>query len=110
MPTRRGCRIPHGGLKTVADTITTIEAIDNADWESLGESVANTCKSAMRSCSASCANFKIALAGWTSSDGKLSPWGRVTVGFFKKNNIKSLSSQLLSHKATFTLVMSRATL
>ena len=99
-------------LLNINNALTSLQAISEPQWRSLGETVVIQSKAATSSCAESCNNFRTALARWTrhSSDGKLSWQDRAVVGFFKQGQIESMSKQLHNCKADLTSVVSTATL
>ncbi len=100
-------------LVALDKALTSLKTISDPQWQSLGESTIDSAKTTMEMCVASCDKFRTALARWTrhsSGDGKLSWRDRAAVGFFKQSQIKSLSEQLQSCKATLGFVVSSATL
>ena len=99
-------------LLNIDNALTSLQAISDLQWESLGESIVGQSKSAMALCSNSCDKFRTALVRWTrhSNDGKLSWQDRAVVGVFKQGQLKSMSEQLQNCKVTLTSVVSIATL
>ncbi len=105
-------RLLKDDLVVISNALTSLQAITEPEWESLGEAVVTQSKDATTKCKESCSNFRVALARWTrhSSDGKLSWQDRAMVGFFKQDHIASMSRQLQNCKATLTSLASTATL
>jgi hypothetical protein len=101
-----------GDLLTIDKALTSLQAITEPQWESLGQSVIQETKSAIDLCSVSCDRLRTALTRWTrhSRDGKLSWRDRATVGFLKQSQMKSLSEQLQACKTTLNSVVGIATL
>jgi hypothetical protein len=99
-------------LLAVDNALTSLQAISDAQWKSLGENIVSQSKTAMKLCSDSCDKFRTALVRWTrhSTDGKLSWQDRATVGVIKQGQIKSMSQQLQNCKTTLISVASIATL
>lgn len=99
-------------LRSLVLALTSVQAVTDPQWKSLGETVTNQSKAAITSCKDACERFKTALGRWTrhSEDGKLSWRDRAMVGFFRQGHIKSVSEQLQNCKITLTSVASIATL
>jgi len=100
-------------LVALDKTLTSLQDISDAQWKSLGDSVVDSSKAAMDVCVASCDKFRTDLAHWTrhtGRDGKMSLRDKAAVGFFKQGQIKTLSEQLQSCKATLGFAVSSATL
>jgi hypothetical protein len=99
-------------LVAVDKALTSLQAISDAQWQSLGKTVVEESKAAMTLCLVSCDRFRSTLARWTrhSSGGRLSWKDRANVGFFKQSQMKSMSEQLQSCKITLNSVVSIATL
>lgn len=87
-----------------------LKVVELSELRSLG--VAEELLSAIKTCDEACENFRKDLQSWTkhSKEGKLSRLDRITLGFFKDENIKSLSTRLQNSKTTLTLAVSNATL
>lgn len=87
-------------LKTDLDSVelalTSLRAVKDADWELLGDSVAEQSKATIEGCTTACELFRTNLRLWTKhSDGKKLSWkDRANVGFLKQRQIKAMSSQL----------------
>jgi hypothetical protein len=94
-------------LLSVDQALASLQAVSDAQWKSLGETVASQSKLATTSCGESCDRFRTALSRWTrhSEDGKLSLRDRAMVGFFKQGYVKSMSEQLQHCKITLTSVV-----
>jgi hypothetical protein len=99
-------------LLSVDQALASLQAVSDAPWKSLGDTVASQSKLATTSCGESCDRFRTALSRWTrhSEDGKLSLRDRAMVGFFKQGYVKSMSEQLQHCKITLTSVVCIATL
>jgi hypothetical protein len=99
-------------LLSVDQALTSLQAVSDPQWRSLGEAVVSQSKAAITSCGESCDKFRAALGRWTrhSNDGKLSWQDRAVVGIFKQGYVKSMSEQLQNCKITLTSVASIATL
>ncbi|KAK4205894.1 hypothetical protein QBC37DRAFT_381652 [Rhypophila decipiens] len=98
-------------LISVDQTLASLQAVSDPQWQLLGEAVVTQSKTATTSCKESCERFKTALGRWTrhSEDGKLSLRDRAMVGFIKQGYIKSMSEQLQHCKLTLTSVVGIAT-
>jgi hypothetical protein len=94
-------------LLSVDQALTSLQAISDLQWKSLGETVVIQSKAATTTCKESCDRFRTALSRWTrhSEDGKLSLRDRAMVGFFKQGYVKSMSEQLQQCKLTLTSVV-----
>ena len=99
-------------LRSVDLALKSLQAVHDSEWKSLGETVADESKVAIRSCTRACNTFRADLQHWTrhSGEGKLSWKDRANVGFFKQRQIKSTSEQLQTCKLTINLVVGTATL
>jgi hypothetical protein len=99
-------------LLSVDQALSSLQAVSEAQWQSLGDAVVVQSKTAITSCEESCDRFRAALARWTrhSDDGKLSLRDRAMVGFLKQGYVKSMSEQLQHCKITLTSVVCTATL
>jgi hypothetical protein len=99
-------------LLSVDQALISLQAVSEAQWQSLGDTVVVQSKTAITSCEESCDMFRAALARWTrhSDDGKLSLRDRALVGFLKQGYVKSMSEQLQHCKITLTSVVCTATL
>lgn len=99
-------------LLSVDQALTSLQAVSDAQWQSLGDAVVVQSKTATTSCKGSCDRFRAALGRWTrhSDDGKLSLQDRAMVGFLKQGYVKSMSEQLQHCKITLTSVVCTATL
>ncbi|KAJ4290126.1 hypothetical protein N0V88_006633 [Collariella sp. IMI 366227] len=98
-------------LLFVDQALDSLQAVSDAQWKSLGETVVTQSKAATTSCGESCDRFRTALSRWTrhSENGKLSLRDRAIVGFFKQGYVKSMSEQLQHCQITLTSVVSIAT-
>ena len=99
-------------LESVHLALASVQAVTDAQWKSLGETVTDQSKAAIILCKDSCERFKTSLDSWTrhSTDGKLSWRDRATVGFFRQGDIKSMSEMLRNCNITLASVASIATL
>ncbi|KAI7768307.1 hypothetical protein LZL87_013927 [Fusarium oxysporum] len=98
-------------LLTIEQAITSVQAVSDQQWRSLGDPVVTQSKTGMNLCRKSCSKFQAAIDHWTrhSEDGKLSWRDRTTIGLFRQDHIKSTSSQLENCKSTLTSIVSIAT-
>jgi hypothetical protein len=92
--------------------LDSLRDIDDSQWEFLGEVVVGHAKATITSCSEACSAFGADLQKWTkrSTDGKMSWRDRGNIGFFRQNQIKSMSQQLQNCHAMVTSLASTATL
>ncbi|KAK4148914.1 hypothetical protein C8A00DRAFT_19340 [Chaetomidium leptoderma] len=99
-------------LLFVDQALASVQAVSDAQWKSLGETVVSHSKAVTTTCKESCDSFRAALGRWTrhSEDGKLSLRDRAMVGFIKQGYVKSMSEQLQQCKLTLTSVVCIATL
>jgi hypothetical protein len=99
-------------VRSVDTALTTLRAVENREWKSLGKIVAEESKTTINTCASACAQFRTDLQHWTrhSDDGKLAATDRANVGFLKQGQIKTMSEQLRNCKLSITSVVSIATL
>jgi hypothetical protein len=99
-------------IRAIELALTSLQAISEQKWESLGTTVADEVKAAIATCTKACEIFRSNLQRWTgrSQDGRLSRLDRTKVGIFKQGQIKSMCEQLQSCKITINSVVSIATL
>ncbi|KAK4031844.1 hypothetical protein C8A01DRAFT_51205 [Parachaetomium inaequale] len=99
-------------LLSIDQALASLQAVSEAQWQSLGDAVVVQSKTVTTSCKESCDRFRAALARWTrhSDDRKLSLRDRAMVGFLKQGYVKSMSEQLQHCKITLTSVVCTATL
>ncbi|RHZ73116.1 hypothetical protein CDV55_108340 [Aspergillus turcosus] len=94
--------------------LTSLQAISEQEWESLGPTVADEAKATIATCTKACEIFRSNLQRWTGrsqdGNGRLSRLDRAKVGIFKQGQIKSMCEQLQSCKITVNTVVSIATL
>ncbi|KAL9631155.1 MAG: hypothetical protein Q9164_006038 [Protoblastenia rupestris] len=97
---------------SVHATLELLQGVEDGDWKSLGQSVADQSKATISSCTQACNLFRADLQKWTrhSEDGKLTWVDRANVGFFKKDQAKAMSDQLQSCKLAINLIVGVATL
>ncbi len=99
-------------VHSVEVTLTTLQTVEDREWQSLGTTVAEESKTTISTCTKACDQFRANLQHWTrhSEDGKLATKDRANVGFFKQGQIKAMSEQLRNCKLTINSVVSIATL
>lgn len=99
-------------VQSVRITLELLRGLEEIDWNSLGQNVAEQSKATISSCTQACELFRADLRKWTrhSEDGKLTWLDRVNVGFFKKDQPKAMSEQLQSCKLAINLIVGVATL
>ena len=99
-------------VQSVHATLELLQGVEDGDWKSLGQSVADQSKATISSCTQACNLFRTDLQKWTrhSEDGKLTWVDRANVGFFKKDQAKAMSDQLQSCKLAINLIVGVATL
>jgi hypothetical protein len=99
-------------VHSVHATLELLRGVEDGDWKSLGQSVAEQSKATISSCTQACNLFRADLQKWTrhSEDGKLTWLDRANVGFFKKDQARAMSEQLQSCKLAINLIVGVATL
>lgn len=99
-------------LNLAESDIRLLEAIQDADWDLLGETIASQSKEAIAHCGKACGTFHSSLQRWTkrSQNGKLSWRDRATLGFFKAQQVDAMSRQLQTCKLTLAVVVGIANL
>ena len=100
------------GLASLDGTLRSLQAIEEADWEALGHTIAEQSKSVVITCTTACETFHADLQRWTrrSQGGKLSWRDRAKIGFFKERQIRSISEHLQSCRLVCINVVGMATL
>lgn len=90
----------------------SLQSIPEADWTTLGGNIATQAQAAVAFCEGICKSQHEDLQRWTkhSEGGTFSKRDRITVGFFKKQQLRALSDQLQGTKLTFTFVVNLANL
>lgn len=99
-------------VRSVEVALSTMQAVEDREWQSLGITVAEESKATISTCTNACDQFRVNLQHWTrhSEDGKLAAKDRANVGLFKQGQIKAMSEQLRNCKLTINSVVSIATL
>jgi hypothetical protein len=99
-------------IVSVDMALSSVQAVQNQEWETLGGTVEEEAKAAISACGRACARLRADLQCWTSHspDGKPSWQDRANIGFFKQGRIRSILGQLQTCKITINLVVSIATL
>ncbi|KAH7364014.1 hypothetical protein BKA65DRAFT_490205 [Rhexocercosporidium sp. MPI-PUGE-AT-0058] len=98
-------------VQSVHATLELLQGVEDGDWKSLGQNVAEQSKATISSCTQACVLFRVDLQKWTKhSEGKLTWLDRANVGFFKKDQAKAMSEQLQSCKLAVNLIVGVATL
>jgi len=99
-------------VHSVYTTLELLRGVEDGDWKSLDQNVAEQSKATISSCTQACNLFRADLQKWTrhSEDGKLTWLDRANVGFFKKDQAKAMSEQLQSCKLAINLIIGVATL
>ncbi|KAL9580856.1 MAG: hypothetical protein Q9212_004239 [Teloschistes hypoglaucus] len=98
-------------VRSVELALSTLQAVEDREWQSLGMTIAEESKATISTCTKACDQFRANLQHWTrhSEDGKLALKDRASVGFFKQGQIKAMSAQLGNCKLTVNSVVSIAT-
>ncbi|KUJ14006.1 uncharacterized protein LY89DRAFT_721153 [Mollisia scopiformis] len=98
-------------VQSVHTALELLRGVEDGDWKSLGQNVAEQSKAIVSSCTQACNLFRADLQKWTRhSEGKLTWLDRANVGFFKKDQAKAMSEQLQSCKLAINLIVGVATL
>lgn len=99
-------------LSSVEMALTSLRAVNDAEWELLGDPVVKQSKAAIHTCTKACDLFRTDLQRWTkhSDEGKLSWQDRANVGFLKQRRIKAISGQLQTFQIGINSVVGIATL
>ncbi|KAK2764262.1 hypothetical protein FQN54_008954 [Arachnomyces sp. PD_36] len=99
-------------IRSADKAVTLLQAMGDSEWKPLGRTVADETKIAIGTCERACKIFRSNLQRWTShsEDGKLSRRDRANVGFFKQDQIESMSKQLQRCKITINSMVGVATL
>ncbi|KFX98445.1 hypothetical protein O988_04334 [Pseudogymnoascus sp. VKM F-3808] len=99
-------------VHSILTTLELLRGVEDGDWKSLGQNVAEQSKATISSCTQACNFFRADLQKWTrhSEDGKLTWLDRANVGFFKKDQAKAMSEQLQSCRVAINLIVGVATL
>ncbi|CAJ2508642.1 Uu.00g136680.m01.CDS01 [Anthostomella pinea] len=99
-------------LRALDAAIKSLQEIDDTKWAVLGQDVAENTKTTVGTCQTACTFFRADIQHWTrnSTAGKLSLRDRASVGFFKRDRIKSLTEQLQSCKLSIASVVNVAVL
>ena len=98
---------------SIHTTLELPQGVEDVDWESLGQNVAEQSNPTISSCTQACSLFRADLQKVDethSEDGKLSGLDRANVGFFKKDRAKAMSEQLQSCRLAINLIVGVATL
>ncbi|KAL8778509.1 MAG: hypothetical protein Q9194_001960 [Teloschistes cf. exilis] len=98
-------------VHSVEMALSTLQAVEDREWQSLGLTVAEESKATVSTCTEACDQFRANLQHWTrhSEEGKLAIKDRAKVGFFKQGQIKAMSEQLRNCKLTINSIVSIAT-
>lgn len=99
-------------LCSVEMALTSLQAVNDVEWELLGNTVVEQSKATINTCTKACDMFRADLQRWTkhSDEGKLSWQDRTNVGFFKQRRIKAISDQLRTCQISINSVVGVATL
>lgn len=99
-------------LGSVEMALISLRAVNDTDWEPLGNPVAEQSKATIHTCAKACNLFHNDLHRWTklSNGGKLSWKDRANIGFFKQRQIKAISDQLQTCQISINSVVGIATL
>jgi Fungal N-terminal domain of STAND proteins len=99
-------------VRSIDMSLTSLRAVEDQEWKSLGTSVAEESRTTISTCTRACDMFRTDIQRWTrhSGDGKLAWQDRANVGFFKQGRIKTMWEQLHNCKVTINCVVGIATL
>lgn len=99
-------------LVIIDNTLASLQAISEQQWQFLGETVVIQSKSTIKLCADSCQKFRASLSRWTrhGGDGKLSWRDQAVVGVFKQGQMKSMAEQLQNCELNLTTVATTASL
>jgi hypothetical protein len=99
-------------LGSVKMALTSLQAVKDAEWELLGDSVVQQSKATILNCTKACELFRSDLKQWTkhSDKRKLSWQDRANVGFLKQRQMKAISEQLQTCQISINSVVGIATL
>ena len=99
-------------LASLDATLRSLKAIEEGDWDFLGDTITAQCRNTVSACERACETFRSDLQRWTkrSKGGALSWRDRAKIGFFKESQIKAISEHLQSCKLTCSNVVGFATL
>ena len=98
-------------VQSVELALTTLQAVEEREWEVLGTNVTEQSKKTISSCTEACNLFKDKLQRWTKhSDGKLAWQDRANVGFFKQAQLKAMAEQLQNCQLSINSIVGIATL
>lgn len=97
---------------SVETALKWLQDLDEREWISLGQNVAEESKNTISSCTQACDLFRTDLQRWTrhSEDRKLVWQDRANVGFFKQGQMKAMSEQLQNCKCSINGIVSIANL
>ncbi|KAK8036797.1 hypothetical protein PG994_015294 [Apiospora phragmitis] len=86
----------HEDVRSVEAALQSLDSISPPQWEALGAAILEQSKSAIDACTKSCTQFRDDLQRWTrhSNEGSMSTRDRLTLGFVRQNQVKSMSEQL----------------
>lgn len=96
----------------VETTLESLKTVSEQEWIALGTTLIEQSRTAIESCTKSCAEFRTELQRWTrhSNEGDISWRDRASIGIFQRDQIKVMSRQLQKYRTTLNLVVSTATL
>ncbi|KAH8758797.1 hypothetical protein BGZ57DRAFT_932395 [Hyaloscypha finlandica] len=89
-------------VQSVHTTLELLQGVEDGDWKSLGQNVAEQSKATIISYTQACNLFRADLQKWTrhSEDGKLTWLDRANVGFCKKDQAKAMYSSVRNSHVT----------
>ena len=100
-------------LRPVEAALAALKAMDNQEWENLGEMIAEWSTTIICTCTKACEQFRIDLERWTthSQDSRLGElWDQAHVGFCINSQIKAVSEQLQNCKNSINFTVGTANL
>ena len=88
-------------VESYAVCLELLSSVQQTEWESrLGADASDKTQKAIRSCEEACTEFRAKLTKWTEHSSKLSRWRRFRMGFFEKEQIRTLQRNLQSGKSS----------
>lgn len=96
----------------VETSLESLKGVNEQEWIALGTTVVEQSRTAIKSCTKSCTDFRADLQRWTrhSHESEMSRRDRVSIGIFRQNHIRAMSERLQKYRTTLNLVVSIAAL
>ena len=101
-----------GEIDLVEAAVESLKGIEDADWNLMSPGVKDQTESIVKTTTKSCELFTADLKHWTrhSQNGELKWRDKATIGFFKRNQVVSMTKQLENCKLSIIGTVSIATL